>query len=72
MGVLDSLTSIFGGWSKYVLIGIIGLGAILGVVLVIFLAVNIKWVALGGGIALVLAIIGIIVYKKVIKKDATA
>jgi len=68
--MLNQLQDIFGGTTKWVLIGIIAFLAILALVLFVFVVENIQWILLGCGIALVLAVIGIVVYKKVIVKKA--
>jgi len=68
--MLKQLQELFGGATKWVLVGVIGFLAILAIILFAFVVKNIQWILLGCGIALVLAIVGIVVYKKVIAKKA--
>jgi uncharacterized membrane protein len=68
--MLKQLKDIFGGDTKWVLIGVIAFLAILAIVLFTFVVENIQWILLGCGIALILAVVGIVVYKKEIEKKA--
>lgn len=68
--MLKQLQDIFGGDTKWVLIGVIAFLAILAIVLFTFVVENIQWILLGCGIALILAVVGIIVYKKEVEKKA--
>lgn len=68
--MLKQLQDIFGGDTKWVLIGVIAFLAILAIVLFTFVVENIQWILLGCGIALILAVVGIVVYKKEVEKKA--
>jgi len=68
--MLKQLQDLFGGATKWVLIGVIGFVAIIAIILFAFVIQNIKWILLGCGIALVIAIVAIVVYKKLKTKTA--
>ena len=63
--ISTTLTNLFGDAGKWILVAILGVLVILCIVLVVFVALNIKWVLLGGSAAAVFTAIGFIVYKKI-------
>lgn len=70
----DIFQSIFSGLGKfapYVLLGLILIGVIVGVVLVVGIAVNLKYILIGVGAVAAAALIYLIV-KKVLAKKATS
>ncbi len=70
MNFIKELLAMFGDKTKWILIGIVGFLAIIVIILLVFTVIYWKWILLGCGIALVLVIAGLIVYKKI--KDAKA
>jgi uncharacterized membrane protein len=68
MTFIKELLAMFGDKTKWVLLGLVGFVVIIAIILLIFTLIYWKWILLGCGIALVLAIVGLIVYKKI--KDA--
>ena len=68
--MLDKLKEIFGGMSKWVLLAIVCVVVVIGITLFIFIIKNIKWVLIGGSVALVLGVGGYFLYKHLKTKDA--
>jgi len=65
MTFIKELLAMFGDKTKWVLLGLVGFVVIIAIILLIFTLIYWKWILLGCGIALVLAIVGLIVYKKI-------
>lgn len=66
--ILDEIKEIFGGMTKWVMLGILAFIAIIAIILFIFVINNLKLILIGSVIAIALVIVGVIIYKKVTKK----